>query len=400
MIRTRHISKTIEEEAGKPSLRPSRQEIWGLAAGLAIKPPHHLPSIKRPFDEQLPEVPVTPKKETFLKEPDTPSKTAASALKKTLILDDSSQEEPVKSKKFATTARVFGIASLKGSQKRQETLKGFLEGFKETFFGFAKRNSSNRELTRHRFSIAFEKLLNVFLGVENREFLDAYLVRDCKIGINKHKEVQEKFKAFHEKLEELKQALENIEITGYQKGQSINFWSGIAGQRRASEDEESLSDSDIPLFKFLFECWGALREAEKTQKESFSDVTSLLPLLFSSMFATYAKGSVNVYMASKRDHQEQKTVICADSAFWSVELASLLESKSVTQVNLFLHLGQDEQGEHLWEEPIDLKSQDPDMRARKKDIVLSKRGATDLAVSMRRIEDYAQRWFQKSSNAS
>ena len=178
------------------------------------------------------------------------------------------------------------------NKKALETLmsKGELQFFRVASatrkqFGIAE------DLRFEDFKPVFSALKAVLLAVEDRDFLDEYI-----IDANTASVMEDKFLDFHAKITTLKEALEKIGICGLKEGQTVNFWSGKEGQARAASDEDSFSDSDIPLFKFLFGCWGHIKNHETMQSQPTSFFTGLLPTLFSAIFASHAKGVVNVYM--------------------------------------------------------------------------------------------------------
>lgn len=294
---------------------------------------------------------------------------------------------------------VKGNAILPKQQQNGYIVK-FIESCKKTFFEFAKSNSSKPDLKFIDFNRSFQALSDILVNLESKDFLDAYIVRDSDVGLNKDPLMKKKLEAFKGKLDTLQAALNNIGIKSLEEGKSVNFWSGREGQRRASDDEESFSDSDIPFFKYLFDCWGYLKTHEMAQTSSEqSNFTALLPSLFSSIFATYAKGAVNVYMASKNKSEAKESVINVDSAFWSAELYSLRNNPDVTQVNLYLHEGVDAAGKDLWSEPLDLKSLDPEMKTKIDSKIKLSRRDSELAVPVAKVKGVAKIW-KKGSKSS
>lgn len=124
----------------------------------------------------------------------------------------------------------------------------------------------------------------------------------------------------------------------------------------------------------------------------------MLPTLFSAMFATYAVGAVNVYVSSKNGGD--KSVINVNSAFWSAELYALVNNSQVSHVNLFLHQGQDAQGQDQWAPSIDLKSTDPaTIKQRDAVVYLSTRGEKDFKVSMGALKECIARWSRAAKAA-
>lgn len=258
------------------------------------------------------------------------------------------------------------------------------------FFHYAKANSK-MELKEESFAEAFGVFRDLLLNIESKSFLDSYIVRDSQVGINKDSKQQKALESFHVKILALRDALKKIGIDDLQEGESINFWSGREGQQRASDDSSSFSDSDIPFFKFLFDCWGHIKAVE-LKKESH--LTGMLPNLFSAIFASHAKGEVNVYMASKNDPSQ--TVINIDSAFWSAELYHLINNEKVTKVNLCLHMGKDAQGADKWSAPIDLKSDDKEVVDHKDSIIRISARGTRLEVPMSSIRAAGELWKAKA----
>lgn len=311
----------------------------------------------------------------------------------------SSSMQTAKSQDQKQGFSVRGSAILPQPQKKSY-IEAFINSCKTIFFEFAKANSSNKALTFVQFNQSFEAFRDILLSLESKAFLDSYIVRDSAVGVNKDPKIQKKFEEFKAKLDFLQTSLNNIGIKSLEEGKSVNFWSGTAGQRRASDDEESFSDSDIPFFKYLFDCWGYLKTHEIAQKSSErSNFTALLPSLFSSIFATYAKGQVNVYMASKNEPEAEESVINVDSAFWSAELYSLKNNSRVTHVNLYLHEGVDASGKDQWSAPLDLKSQDPEVIARRDALINLSTRDSKIAVPLERVKGVAVTW-KKASQTS
>jgi hypothetical protein len=266
------------------------------------------------------------------------------------------------------------------------------------FFECAKGNSSKKALSWEEFLPVFGLFKDILLSIESREFLDGYLVKDSHVGKNKDPEQQKAFKALDEKLNKLKDALEAIGIAGLKEEQTINFWSGREGQRRAAEDTCSFSDSDVPMFKFLFDCWGCLKNRELYKDHPSPFLTNLLPDLLSSLFVrhlSFVKKAVdvNVYMSSTNNPKEDGSTPFNDSAFWRAECRALMDNPNVRHLYLFLHNTKDQQNNDLWMKPIDLKSQDPQEIAYRNEILfISRRGEADLKVRVKTLVDMAQEW--------
>ena len=119
--------------------------------------------------------------------------------------------------------------------------------------------------------------------------------------------------------------------------------------------------------------------------------------LFSAIFASHAKGEVNVYMSSKNDPTADSSIINIDSAFWGAELYHLTNNEQVVKVNLYLHMGKDDAGQDKWSAPIDLKSKDKKVLAYKDSaICISKRGDASLHVSMGTLKNIGQIWKERA----
>lgn len=265
-----------------------------------------------------------------------------------------------------------------------------LDRYQTKFWEYIKANSTDPKvrLGERVYVEPLVTLREVFLSVTDRSFLDRYIIRDSL-----PEEEQQEFKNFHELLLKLKTQLKGLGVDSLKEGQTINFWSGREGQARAAEDPEGFSDSDVPLFKCLFDCWGYIKAQETmTSKQPLAELIELLPIVFSAMFATYASGDVNVYMASKNDGTH--SVINVESAFWNAELYALIQNPKVTKVNLYLHMGKNSvTQEDAWSEPIDLKSEDEKIqRFREEIICLSRRGEKELMVPIATLKKTLRHW--------
>lgn len=308
-------------------------------------------------------------------------------------------EDAVKSETSSSLDGILKVEKkvLQSRPVHYDSLKAMLDSCRDDFTRFAKENSNKKIIQGAFLPKGFLILKDLFLSVESKEFLDCYIVRDSQIQKNQHPDMQKKFDAFSQKIEKLKTSLHDIGICGVEEGKSINFWSGREGQQMAADDE-ALSDSDVPLFKFLFDCWGLIKQRELQKPGIAKELISMLPTLFSALFASYAKQEVNVWMSSKNDGKT--SVINVESAFWSAELYALINNPQVTKINLMLHQGKDEQGKDLWADPIDLKSNDQEHVVRKDSLCLSKRGDADLQVSMGAIKKKLSTWNEKAKRSS
>lgn len=279
--------------------------------------------------------------------------------------------------------------------ERQE-LSDLMDGLRNSFWECSKANTSKKTVSFKEFEPAYHCFKDLMISLESKEFLDQYIVRDSFVGANKDPKHQELFDAFTAKILALKTELGKIGIDSLEKSKSVNFWSGREGQKRAADDPVSFSDSDIPLLKFLFDCWGFIKNRESMKDHPRLFLTSMLPNLFSTIFASFAHGEVNVYMSSKNDPTATSSVINIDSAFWSAELYHLTNNERVHSVNLYLHMGKDEEGNDKWSAPIDLKSEDPAVMAYKREIIHISKRNTSLEVSMADIQNIGTQWRQKA----
>jgi len=295
-------------------------------------------------------------------------------------------------KKTASCAKQILNPSPTITSATKQVLGNILDTYKFKFWEFLQANTQKPEIhAREQLLVKPLKVLqDVFLSVESRDFLSSYIVRDSNIEKNQSPQMQKKFQTFREKLLLLQESLAEVGITSVPPGKSINFWSGKEGQARAAE-EENFSDSDVPLFKFLFDCWGHLRtEASKQPNAATQELISLLPDLFSSLFATYAHGSVNVYMSSKNNGSS--SVVNVDSAFWRAELYALINNPNVSHIHLYLH-----EGKEKWSAPIDLKSKDPKVIAYRDQVIcLSRRGDSTLKVPISSLKQMINTWREQA----
>lgn len=286
----------------------------------------------------------------------------------------------------------------KSLEANRKALSDLISRCETQFFEYAKKNSAKKEaLNFIDFKETFGLLRDTFISIESKDFLDSYITRDSQVGDNKDPKRRAAVEAFHAKILKLKEELVKIGIEDLKEGESINFWSGREGKQRASDDVSSFSDSDVPMLKFLFDCWGHIKNREMNRDTPNPFLTSVLPRLFSSIFASHAKGVVNVYMSSKNQPNEKESVINIDSAFWSSELYLLSLNKEVTAVNLYLHKGKNVKGEDVWTPPINLKSTDEKVVAYRDSITnLSKRGDSTLKVSVGTVKSIGLLWKEKA----
>lgn|GEM_PF-1729728 len=336
---------------------------------------------------------TTPPAAKMSEEKPTPRTEAANAIRDRLSLGN----RPASRQLNLDGVLTVTPAVIQEKKTAQKSLEALLDGYQVKFGQFIKDNTKEPQVKKGELPrmVRIEPLIalrSVFLAVKDRDFLDRYIIRHSL-----PEEEQKEFTSFHNKLAALKQELEKAGVCGPQAGESINFWSGKEGQARAAEDEESLSDSDVPLFKFLFDCWGYIRQQDALKPGgAAAHLVPLLPILFSAVFADFASGDVNVYMSSKNDGKQ--SVINVDSAFWSAELYALTQNPQVSKVDLYLHKGKDPlTNQDIWEQPIDLKSQDPDVVKLKDEVVsLSRRGDQTLQIPMGNMREMLKSWQSKA----
>ena len=78
----------------------------------------------------------------------------------------------------------------------------------------------------------------------------------------------------------------------------------------------------------------------------------------------------------------------------------LVSNPQVSKVNLYLHRGRDAQGKDIWLDPIDLKSEDPAIKAfRDGSVFLSRRGDESLKVPMGTMRGIAYTWRERASQS-
>lgn len=195
--------------------------------------------------------------------------------------------------------------------------------------------------------------------------------------------------AIHNIMVNLVQNFHECGIKGIRKGQEVLFWSGLAAMLEAEKDPNGLSDSGIPLFVTLFAFWKRIC----LEQEGKRLLGSLLPNLFSYMFARYAHGDVSVRISSA-SNDTNETCLNANSAFFAVELPTLLKNPKVTKVLVSVY-NQD----GTWSSPIDFKSEKPEEVARKMALQTSLReGGKPLPLGA--MLKFCQAWKQVLSNES
>ncbi|MCH9630603.1 MAG: hypothetical protein S4CHLAM37_06050 [Chlamydiia bacterium] len=316
--------------------------------------------------------------------PFTGRRTGAYISRRLLLCDEG--ELPTHLSKPAVTITKMKLKPKVAAAPKIEMYKLFgTKGFDREFYGYAKALSTNQRLGFMQFKRdIYTPFLDLLRAVEVEETLDFLIHKDAAIGVNKTEEVQAKNEKILNLIDTLMANLESHGIKGVQDGEEINFWSGREGQARAASDVSALSDSDLPAFCFLFECW---RKA-KQSKEGSRLVGSLMPRLFSYIFSRYAKGVVNVYLASQAPKSgDDKTKLLADSAFWGTELGNLVQNDAVTSVNLHIY----DRDAAKFNDPIDLKSADPAVRKLRDELQITVRGG-DFAVSVGDLRQYCDKW--------
>lgn len=101
----------------------------------------------------------------------------------------------------------------------------------------------------------------------------------------------------------------------------INFYTGVVAQKRAyySNTELSLIERMIPAFTVLYDLWYAVQEKPRSE---------LIFWTLSRILATFAKGTVNVYLSSNNPTQLAGFVV--GSYFWDIELPILQHSHALS----------------------------------------------------------------------
>lgn len=156
-------------------------------------------------------------------------------------------------------------------------------------------------------------------------------------------------------------------------GKPINFWSGTEGRKQAFASP-TLSDSDCPALCVLFDVCEKVQKIEAKQSQSLDDrhLYSLLPQALSKVYASYATGQVNVYMAS--DKGSELSGLTSDNNFGEAELGtlqSLLQSGKIQGISVHtykapgLERGPDGKAGTLtvpgsWKDPVELNSKNAD----------------------------------------
>lgn len=304
-----------------------------------------------------------------------------------------STENPLQINKFKVLPKIAA-----GKSTKLRMFEFFSNAKSQIFYHFAKdiiREEAKKEkrkptfLTRDEFERdIYYPMLDLLKEVETTQNLDFLLHKEAAIGRNSTEEQKMSFAKIESLIEVLMANLDKHGLRGVTPGKAINFWSGKEGAMKASADQAALSDSDIPAFCFLFKCWGKAKE----HPEGKELVGSLMPRLFSYIFSKYAKGEVNVYMASKAPKAGvDETVLLADSAFWSTELANLFKNDKVSKVLLHIHV---EGTKDQFKAPIDLK--DPASKVFVDKILMSVRDG-DFVSSIGTQRKLLQKWKAKAT---
>lgn len=268
------------------------------------------------------------------------------------VVSTTSAPETIEGSPVRGAIRRFSSDSSLSIREVSEPTEDRLKQLKNIIYGYA--TAHNKSLTWKEFEPIYDQVKTVLYPlVQDMNFLASYIVKDSSVGDNKDPSKQEKFAAYKAQIHQLVKDLDSIGIKGIEKGQKLGFWSGPAGEKKANK-EHAITDSKVPFIAFLFECWTAIRKSENRESQPKNILTSQLPTLFSAIFAEFAKGSVDVYLSSKKEKQDTTSVINSDSAFWSAELYSLLKNEDVDHVNVYMHELVD--GKDVWQGPYDFKN--------------------------------------------
>lgn len=124
---------------------------------------------------------------------------------------------------------------------------------------------------------------------------------------------------------------------------TINFWSGIDARKKAHEQKNELSDSDIPSICVLFDICALLQRIDNEKRSP-----TLLPQMISRAYAVKAQGQAiaNVYLSSIK--QSEPSGLKAGNCFWLIELPTLQNLKINGQLGK-IHLHLFDPIAHSWE---------------------------------------------------
>jgi hypothetical protein len=131
----------------------------------------------------------------------------------------------------------------------------------------------------------------------------------------------------------------------------INFWSGQNARLRAQSDD-ALTDNKVPSISIGFDICTIIQKIER--KNNSFILSSFLPSIISSVYASQARGEVNVYLSS--DKLSEPSSISVGNNFWNGELPvlqKLYQQNLIRKIWIHLQIEKD-----TWAPPIDLNSEE------------------------------------------
>jgi hypothetical protein len=134
-------------------------------------------------------------------------------------------------------------------------------------------------------------------------------------------------------------------------GRRINFWSGQKAKQQAL-NATSLSDSQIPAVCVGFDICRCIQKIENCNKQLI--LARFLPNVISAIFASQAKGEVEVFISS--DKFSETASLTAGNNFWNSELPvlqALCQQHILKRISVYLKNSNDD-----WSSPIDFNSKE------------------------------------------
>ncbi len=150
-----------------------------------------------------------------------------------------------------------------------------------------------------------------------------------------------------------KQLYKNVQDKGFygSRGGKINFWSGKLAMDVAQLQADEICSTKVPAFCLMW-------LLDETLADSPHHTTHAFICALSKIFASEARGQVNVYISSEKPNEGSG--LKASNYFWSVELPTLqkrLLSGDVTGIHLHLYNTK----KRRWESPVDINSEQADL---------------------------------------
>lgn len=127
----------------------------------------------------------------------------------------------------------------------------------------------------------------------------------------------------------------------------LNFWSGIEAQKKALGSEVEISDSKVTAIAAMFDVISVFHAV--LNNANYGALTAAV----SRIFATYARGDVNVYISPAK--ATETPGFSVPNNFWNAELPTLMALKDRSlikdiKINIF------DQKNDVWKQPISLFS--------------------------------------------